>query len=134
LEAGRLPKHKQTEKRVFFWMAGFWMHQVLRGLGELFLRISIFGLRMTRAGSRKIGNLSSSMRLAASERPEILQIGSLARWKRKFPAIRKEEGLLDSLGRLDQPDSSVPPDESKTRPSKKKIATESNYVSLWKTS
>ena len=37
--------------------------------------------------SRKIGNLRSGMRLVASERPEILQIGSLARWKRIFPAI-----------------------------------------------
>ena len=37
--------------------------------------------------SRKIGNLSSGMCLAASERREILQIGSLARRKRIFPAI-----------------------------------------------
>ena len=59
---------------------------VLRGLGELFLRISIFDL-MTRASSSKIENLSSRMRLAASERSEIPQIGSLARRKRIFPAI-----------------------------------------------
>ena len=48
--------------------------------------------------SRKIGNLRSGMRLVASERPEILQIGSLARWKKIFPAIRKGEGLLDYQG------------------------------------
>ena len=67
---------------------------VLRGLGELFLRISFLtqesarrGSEMTRVSLRKIGNLSSGMRVAASERLEILQIGSLARWKRIFPAI-----------------------------------------------
>ena len=42
---------------------------------------------MRSLSSRKIGNLRSGMRLVASERPEILQIGSLARWKRIFPAI-----------------------------------------------
>ena len=35
---------------------------------------------------RKIGKLSSKMRLVASEGPKIAQIGSLARWK-MFPAI-----------------------------------------------
>ena len=49
--------------------------------------------KVTKMSSRKIGNLSSRMRLAASERPEILQIGSLARWKRIFPAILKEKGF-----------------------------------------
>ena len=45
--------------------------------------------------SRKIGNLSSRICLASPEGHEIGQIGSLPRWKRIFPAIRKEEGLLD---------------------------------------
>ena len=52
---------------------------VLRGLGDAFLRISIFTVWM------------SQFRVSAN-----------------FPAIRQEEGLLDSLGRLDRPDSSVP--------------------------
>ena len=42
---------------------------------------------MTRVSLRKTRNLSPGMRLAASERPEILQIGSLARRKMIFPAI-----------------------------------------------
>ena len=51
---------------------------------------------MTRASFKKIENLSSRVRLAASERPEILQIGSLARRKSlRFPAIHKEEGLSE---------------------------------------
>ena len=45
---------------------------------------------------RKIGKMSSEMRLAASKGPKIAQIGSLARWKNpRFPAIRKEEGFLE---------------------------------------
>ena len=51
--------------------------------------------KVTKMSSRKIGNLSSRMRLVSPGGPEILQIGSLPRWKRIFPAIRKEEGLLD---------------------------------------
>ena len=36
------------------------------------------------------------MRLAASERPKIDQIGLLAQWKNpRFPAIRQEEGFLE---------------------------------------
>ena len=48
---------------------------------------------MTRMSLRKIGKMSSKMRLAASEGPKIAQIGSLA-WKMcRFPAIRQEEGF-----------------------------------------
>ena len=43
---------------------------------------------------RKIGKMSSKMRLVTSEGPKIAQIGSLARWKMfRFPAIRQEEGF-----------------------------------------
>ena len=44
---------------------------------------------------RKMGKLSSKMRLVVPEGPKIAQIGSLARWKMLFPAIRKEEGLFE---------------------------------------
>ena len=40
---------------------------------------------------RKMGKLSSEMRLVASWGPKIAQIGSLARWK-MFPAILRWEG------------------------------------------
>ncbi len=43
------------------------------------------GMSVLRVG--KIGNLSLRVRLAASEGGKIAQIGSLARWKRIFPAI-----------------------------------------------
>ncbi len=42
---------------------------------------------MSASRGRKIGNLSLRVRLAASEGGKIAQIGSLARWKRIFPAI-----------------------------------------------
>ena len=67
---------------------------VLRGLGEVFLRIPICSpetsrssSKVTKMSSRKIGNLSSRMRLVSPEGRKIVQIGSLARWKRIFPAI-----------------------------------------------
>ena len=40
---------------------------------------------VTRMSSRKIGKMSSEMRLAASERPKIDQIGLLAQWKMFTP-------------------------------------------------
>ena len=56
---------------------------------------------MSPLGSTKIGNLSSKVRLASPEGREIVQIGSLARWKRlRFPAIRQEEGFVDFLSDL----------------------------------
>ena len=42
---------------------------------------------MRSQSSRKIGNLSSRVRLVTPEGRKIAQIGSLARWKRIFPAI-----------------------------------------------
>ena len=51
---------------------------------------------MTRMSLRKIGKMSSKMRLAASEGRYIAQIGSLARRRNlRFPAIRQEEGFLE---------------------------------------
>ena len=41
---------------------------------------------------RKIGNLSSRVRLVSPEGRKIAQIGSLARWKRLFPAFLEGEG------------------------------------------
>ena len=51
---------------------------------------------MLRVSLREIGNFSSGMRLAASERPEILQIGSLAQGTSVIPGQScKEEGFLE---------------------------------------
>ena len=49
---------------------------------------------------RKIGKLSVRVRLVSPEGGKIAQIGSLARWKRLFPAILWMRGLSDYLARL----------------------------------
>ena len=47
---------------------------------------------MTPLSYRKIGNLSSRVRVVSTEGRKIAQIGSLARWKRLFPAFLEGEG------------------------------------------
>ena len=49
---------------------------------------------------RKIGKLGRRMRLVSPEGGKIAQVGSLARWKRLFPAILWMRGLSDYLSRL----------------------------------
>ena len=55
---------------------------------------------MMAAAFQKIGKLSVRVRLVSPEGGKIAQIGSLARWKRLFPAILWMRGLSDYLSRL----------------------------------
>ena len=55
---------------------------------------------MTPASFRKIGKLRSRVRLVSPKGSKIAQVGSLARWKRLFPAILWMRGLSDYLSRL----------------------------------
>ena len=49
---------------------------------------------------RKIGKSSFRVRLVSSEGRKIAQVGSLARWKRLFPAMLWMRGLSEYLSRL----------------------------------
>ncbi len=55
---------------------------------------------MSVPGCRKLGKLSVRVRLVSPEGGKIAQVGSLARWKRLFPAILWMRGLSDYLSLL----------------------------------
>ena len=63
--------------------------------------------KVTKMSSRKIGNLSFSMRLVSPEGGKIAQIGSLARWNRVDSRPSEGGGLFDYLGCLGDPAGSV---------------------------
>ena len=55
---------------------------------------------MSASRCRKIGHLSVRVLLVSPKGGKIAQVGSLARWKRLFPAILWMRGLSDYLSRL----------------------------------